>query len=180
MVEGALIWAARAGSRMAQGELVRRFGPRVWALCRRLDPEPEDAYQATWERILAHLDRFDPAGEGSFGGWVTRICHRLLVDRHRRRAVRVGLAGEELGEEIRGVDGGDTEDQLVMVLDARRLELALLALPEAGRRVVVLHHVHGLDLEEIAEAEGVPVGTLKSRLFRARARLAQCLSEVSS
>jgi RNA polymerase sigma-70 factor (ECF subfamily) len=178
MVEGALIWAARAGSRLAKGELVQRFGPRVWALCRRLDPDPEDAYQATWERILVHIDRFEPAGEGSFGGWVTRICHRLLVDRHRRRMVRAGPSWEELGEENGEVVAGEVEDQQVMALDGRRLELALLTLPEALRRVVVLHHVFGLELEEIAQTEGVPVGTLKSRLFRARVRLAQCLSEV--
>ena len=56
-----------------------------------------------------------------------------------------------------------------------RLEAALPLLAEEHRRVVVLHHLHGLPLEEIAAAEGVALGTIKSRLHRARARLLAAL-----
>ncbi len=141
-----------------------RWGPLVWALCARLDPDPEDAWQEVWEKILRALPGFDPHGPAQLSTWITRVTHHHLVDRHRARRRR---------------PTGDDED--VDALPAPEpvrhddLEAALAGLPEAHRRVVVLHHLHDLPLEDIAAAEGVPVGTVKSRLHRARNRLSEIL-----
>jgi RNA polymerase sigma-70 factor (ECF subfamily) len=158
------------GDPAAQRALVEAFGPRVQALCARLDPDPDDARQAAWERILAALPRFDPRGSGTIAGWIVAVTHRLLVDRHRRRVTRgVVLPLDGLAADVDAADA---------VADRRqRLERALGTLDPDVRRVVVLHHVYDVPLDEIAAAEGVAVGTVKSRLHRGRARLLARLSE---
>lgn len=162
--------AARSGDPEAWRSVLKQHGPRVWTLCRRLCHEPEDAYQEVWERVHRSLDRFDPA-RGSFEAWLTTIAHRHLIDRHRRRRVR----GEVLPLPDLRDPGPDPVAALSRRDRIRQVERALAALPEPARRVVVLHHLHDTPLAEIAAVEGVAVGTVKSRLHRARARLAEIL-----
>lgn len=157
--------------RPSADEVVTRHGPLVWALCRRLDPRPEDAYQEVWEKLLRNLDRFDPRGPASLKTWLATVTHRHLVDRHRRRTTR----GEVVPIEGAPPTPARGERELDRLRGMKRLEAAVAGLPEPHRRVVVLHHVHELPLEEIAAVEGVAVGTVKSRLHRARARLASTL-----
>ena len=173
----AAIPLAVRGDPAARRALVERYGPLIYGLCRRLDPDPEDCYQEIWEKLLRALHRFDPDGPASFKTWAATVAHRHLVDRHRRRKVR-GAAltlGGRRGEPASGQPGAL---EAVEVLERREaLERALARLPEAQRRAVVLHHIGGLSLERIARQEGVPEGTVKSRLHRGRARLARYLSE---
>ena len=167
------IQAATRGQQRARESVVKVLGPRLWALCRRLDPEPEDAYQAAWAHLFSRLDRFDVDGSASLSTWASTVTHRLLVDRHRRRQVRPFVPMGGLDE----VDTSqDAEATVARALDRRRLEAALSRLPEGARRVVVLHYIHGLPLSEIAVSEGIAVGTCKSRLHRARTQLAQLLA----
>ncbi|MDP2314139.1 MAG: RNA polymerase sigma factor [Pseudomonadota bacterium] len=165
LASGTLLALAIEGDPEARRSLIESLSPVVWSICRQLDPDPEDACQEIWEKVLRALPRFDPAGPASVKTWVARITHRHLVDRHRRRKVR-GIAV-------------DPDDELSVSVTPRpelgRLEGALAQLPDVHRRVVILHHVHGVALEDIAEEEGVPVGTIKSRLHRARARLMEIL-----
>jgi RNA polymerase sigma-70 factor, ECF subfamily len=154
--------------RPSADELVARHGPLVWALCRRLDPRPEDAYQEVWEKLLRNVGRFDPAGPASMKTWLTTVTHRHLIDRHRRRATR----GEVVPIEGAPPSPGHGAADLDRLRGVQRLEAAVAELPEPHRRVVILHHVHELPLDEIAAVEGVAIGTIKSRLHRARARLA--------
>jgi RNA polymerase sigma-70 factor, ECF subfamily len=153
----------------ARAALVAQHGPLVWGLCRRLCAEPEDAYQEVWARVFAALPRFDADGTATLRTWVATITHRHLVDRHRRRTVRGEVV--ELGELPAPLEGDPVERRR----DRDRLEAALQRLPEAHRRVVVLHHLHDLPLDRIATDEGVALGTVKSRLHRARARLLELL-----
>lgn len=147
--------------------VVAEHGGLVWALCRRLDPEPEDAWQESWEKVLRALPTFQPGGAASVKTWLVTIVHRHLVDRHRRRQVRGGVL--EADEVL------DERPLAPVALEAAEtsaaLEAALLALPEVWRRVVVLHHLHGVPLQDLAEQESVALGTIKSRLHRARAAL---------
>lgn len=133
----------------------------VRGLCRRLDPEPEDCAQEVWEKVIASQGRFDPA-KGSLRTWIATLTRRHIVDRHRRRAVR------EAALDPPAPPRPDPD----RVLD---LERALQRLPLAQRRAVVFHHHQGVSLEELAELEGVPVGTIKSRLHRGRAALVELL-----
>jgi len=159
------------GDQGARSRIVDRHGPRVYALCRRLAADPEDCYQEIWEKVLKALERFDPGGTASLGGWISVIARRHLTDRHRRLKVRgevVPLTG------LPAVDQG-IDERIAARQRRERLEAALQRLPYAQRQVVVLHHIHGLSLEAIAADEGVAIGTLKSRLHRGRARLSTLL-----
>ncbi len=150
--------------------ILLEHGPRLWALCRRLDREPEDAYQEVWEKLLRALPRFDPEGSASLKTWISTVANRHLIDRHRRARVR----GPVLGSVERAVNDAPGE-----ALDAHRrkaaLDRAVAALPEAQRRAVLMHHLGGLDIAAVAAAEGVAAGTIKSRLHRGRARLVELL-----
>lgn len=146
-------------------------GGLVWTICRRLSPDPEDAFQECWEKVIRALPTFDPDG-APLGTFIAVVTHRHLVDRHRRRRIR--------GDVLPFLDvpgGADVEREVAGREAVARLDAALDGLPAEQRRVVVMHHVHGLDLETIADAEGAPVGTVKSRLHRARAALVQRLGE---
>lgn len=163
--------AAQAGDPAARDALVRAHGRLVWALCHRLADDPEDAWQSAWERIFGALGRFDPAGPAALSTWIRTLTHRMLIDRHRRRVVR----GDVVPLDGIAAEGAGPEAEAGRALDGDRLERALAELPPDWRRLVVLHHVHGVPLAEISETEGVARGTLKSRLHRARARLVRLL-----
>lgn len=150
-------------------QLVRDHGPRIYAMCRRLDGDPDDAYQGVWEKVLRALGTFDPQRPTSFGAWIGTIARRHLIDRHRRRVVR-GV-GVEVGD--LPAAGPSAVDLVDRAQQQARLEAALARLPVAQRFVVVQHHIHGVPLASLAEDEGVSIGTIKSRLHRGRARLAQ-------
>jgi RNA polymerase sigma-70 factor (ECF subfamily) len=160
----AILIRAIGGDPDARRSFVELLSPLVWSICRRMDPDPEDACQEIWEKVLRALPGFDPNGTAQASTWVATIAHRHLVDRHRRRVVR----GVQVTPEDLPTSGGQRPE-------IAKLQGALERLPDPYRRVVLLHHVHGVALEEIAAGEGVPVGTIKSRLHRARARLVEDL-----
>lgn len=163
--------AATRGDRTAQSALIGTHGPKIWAMCARLAADPEDCYQEIWEKVLGALSRFNPAGPATLGTWISTIARRHLIDMHRRRRAR----GEPqtIGQ-LPALEPG-AEEQLAEQQRRARVELALQRLPEAHRRVLVLHHIHGVPLEELAREEEVAIGTIKSRLHRGRTRLAELL-----
>lgn len=163
--------AAISGDVEARAALVRRHGGLIWGLCARLTADPEDAWQEIWEKALRALPRFDPSGPARFSTWLATLAHRHLVDRHRRARVR----GEQVAVEPLAAVGPGPEEVVSQGERAARLEAALAQLPEPWRRVVVAHHLGELPLEAIAEAEGLPIGTVKSRLHRGRAALVSIL-----
>jgi RNA polymerase sigma-70 factor (ECF subfamily) len=155
-------------------ELVEAHGPSVWALCRRLAENPEDAYQDAWARIFKALPSFEPEGPASLKTWLHTIVHRRLIDLHRRRKTRGPVL--ELPEVA-----AETPDPELLLDRARRrqaLDRALSALPDDQRRIVLLHHIAGHPIDAIARIEGIAPGTVKSRLHRGRARLAELLEEL--
>ncbi len=158
---------------LSPAAVLGRHGPMVWGLCRRLAVDPEDAYQAIWEKVFQALHRFDPDGTASLRTWIATIAHRALIDRHRRRKVRGAI---EPTDKLPSVHPG--ADELIQARQRReRLERALIHLPAAQRRAVVLHHLNELPIADIAATEQATVGTIKSRLHRGRARLAELLAE---
>ena len=164
---------AQRGDRDELARILETHGPAVYGVCRRLSPDPDDCYQEVWEKVFAALARFDPNGPAALSTWILTIAHRHLVDRHRRRQVRgVVVPLQDVTDE--------SPDPYVHASDAqrrRRLEHALSQLSDEHRRVVVLHHVQGMSLEALAEGERVALGTVKSRLHRARAALLALLGE---
>lgn len=168
--ESELLRRAVAGERDCRAALLHAHGPRVWGLCRRLCPEPEDAYQEIWEKLFGRLDRFDPSGPASLATWISRVAHHHLVDRERTRRRR----GEQVP--IEALPPADSPERRIgFRLELDRVEDALAELVPEQRRVVVAHCVHGLPMKDIAADEGVALGTVKARLHRARAELFRLL-----
>jgi len=166
-----LIEASRAGKTEAYGILVRRYQDRLYPTVLRLTGCAEDAQdllQETFLRAYQKLGRFH--GESSFYTWVYRIAVNLALSGRRRRRPTVRW-GEGPGGPA--VDLRETDPSLPLERAERDriIQGALDALAADHRAVVVMKEFDGLRYEEIAAILGVPVGTVRSRLHRARCEL---------
>lgn len=142
-------------------------------MCRRLTGNDADANDAAQEALIAivrGLPRFD--GRSSVGTWVYRIATNAALDELRRRRRRPLPSGVETIELASGGHHTGTEQATA---DRLALEAALATLPEDFRVAVVLRDVADLDYADIAEVLGIPPGTVRSRIARGRAALADRL-----
>jgi RNA polymerase sigma-70 factor (ECF subfamily) len=173
--------AARAarGDRRALEVLLDRHANRIHALCRRVIVDPHDALDATQEAMIAivrGIRRFD--GRSAFTTWMYRVVTNAALDEVRRRNRRP-QPRDLHGFEPRATSmafargGGSSLDERV---GARvDIDAALAAIPEEFRVAVVLRDLCDLDYAEIATVLGVPPGTVRSRIARGRAALAEQL-----
>jgi len=153
--------------------------PLLWAsrrLCRGQEEKAEDLVQETLVRAYEAFLKGRYQEEANGNAWLLRILTNIAInDYHRRKLeLRIGLellasAGEVLSVQRQAV-GIPGASLLAATLD-EELELALAALPEKGRRCVTLVDLEGLEYDEAAALLGIPVGTVRSRLFRARRQL---------
>lgn len=173
-----LIRRCLAGDQKACRDLVQRYQRPVFSVIMRVVRSAEDAEdltQETFVRMFRALDRYDL--ERPFTAWLFTIATRIGIDHLRRRKVKtVSLSIAEPGstEErtIDVVDPGLRPDEVTSYGEEEDRASALInSLPEHYRIVVLLRHQQDLSYEEIAEALGVPLGTVKARIHRARALL---------
>ena len=174
-----LVTAAQGGDRGALDQLLRRHYDRVHAVCRRITGHEADAADAAQEAMIAivrNLDRFD--GRSSFGTWTYRIATNASLDELRRRKRRATpVSGDDDGEHHRrDTADPDSGQRIDAVGDHMALDVALRQLSDDYRLPVVLRDVANLDYAEIATVLDIPVGTVKSRIARGRAALAEALS----
>jgi RNA polymerase sigma-70 factor, ECF subfamily len=168
----ALIERYLRGDVDAFNELMRVHEDRVFAICLRMLRDREaalDATQETFITVFRKVDRF--AGHSAFSTWLYRVAVNTCYDQARRTARQ---ASEPLPE---GHDQADLEAQLALEAAELRpdLQAALAQVPAEFRSAVVLCDAEGLSLQTASEILGVPVGTVKSRLFRGRRLLAEIL-----
>jgi RNA polymerase sigma-70 factor (ECF subfamily) len=183
--ENSLIAACRAGRTEAFGVLVQRYQDRLYPTMLRLTGSADDALdllQDAFLRAFEKLDRFQ--GESSFYTWVYRIAVNLALSGRRRRRVtaRLGIGGGR-GELLDPQDDSSLSDPTLPLEQAERDDLiqsALNSLADDHRAVVVMKEFDGLHYEEIATILNVPVGTVRSRLHRARLDLRERLKGVVS
>lgn len=173
----ALAAAANAGDRGALEVLLARHLDRVHAICRRVTGHPEDALDATQEALIAvtrGLHRYD--GRSLFTTWLYRVTTNAALDELRRRKRRPEPA--ELVEDRRlggaGASSAPVESAVAARLD---VDAALAALSPEFRAAVVLRDLCDMDYAEIAEVLDVPIGTVRSRIARGRAAIADQLRE---
>lgn len=169
-----LVARVRQRDRAAARELVRAIGPRLAALVRRLGlpGEREDQLQGVVAHLLSVLDRFEPSGPAQFSTWMTTVATRwLLMEARKRRPTTVDVDDVALT----GPPELDPAHRAETHQFHAQLERALSTLPLPQRRAFVLSAIEGLTLPEIADCESVPVGTIKSRLSRARMALVMTL-----
>ena len=179
-----LVMRARNGDRDAFGELVVRHQRRVWRVCRQyLGPtDAEAAAQDSLVKAYTSLASFD--GRSAFTTWLTRIAINTCLDelrRQRREGLRVDEGTEQAGEDPMAAvpDGGPgPEARSIQRQAVARLAALERALPERQREIFRLRFYAELELEEIAAALGVHVGTVKTQLHRAVHRLREQLGDV--
>jgi RNA polymerase sigma-70 factor (ECF subfamily) len=171
----ALLAAVRGGDRRALEELLGRHYDRIHAICRRVIGEARDADDAAQEamiRIVRGLETFD--GRSSFSTWSHRVATNTALDELRRRSrrPRLQVVRDEPDEVPAEPVDDHAHDRIDAVADRAAIDQALARLPEEFRLAVVLRDVADLDYAEIADELGVPLGTVKSRIARGRALLA--------
>jgi len=170
-----LIDACRRGQTEAFGMLVRRYQDRLYPTVLRLTGSAEDAHdllQETFLRAYRKLGQFQ--GGSSFYTWVYRIAVNLaLGERRRRKTARPALDLTAHDRFDPPDDRAQTDPAAPLEREERdaRIQNALSALAPDHRAVVVLKDLDGLRYEEIAEMLKIPVGTVRSRLHRARHEL---------
>jgi RNA polymerase sigma-70 factor (ECF subfamily) len=173
-----LIQRARQGDRSAFAELVDKYRNRIFGYLLRMVGNREDALdlaQETFLRVFSSLDSFNP--DRPFKPWLYRIATNLAIDYLRRRRDVVSLDAplhNQEGWHLQLADEapGPVERQEQAEL-AEYLARLVSQLPENYRSAILLRHGHDLTYQQMAEILGVPVSTVKTRLFRARERLRQ-------
>jgi RNA polymerase sigma-70 factor, ECF subfamily len=165
----------------AFGEFVNRFERRIYAICYRYfgnSADAEDATQDTFLRIARHAGSF--TGGSMVSTWVYRVTVNTCHDLARRRARRPEnltadmTASVDASAQHESV-GWDPGDPAISREASEAVQAALLELDDVSRSLLILVAVQGMSYAEAAAAHDMPVGTAKSRVHRARARIADLL-----
>jgi len=181
--EMGLISSALAGDLDSFNTLALAYQSLVYNVAFRILGERFSAEDAAQQTFISAFRKLSSFRGGSFRSWLLRIVTNICYDELRRRkrypTSRLELQ-DEMGEEIESlkwmVDPGELpEDELERVDLARTIQACIDELPLEYRLVVVLVDIQGLAYAEAAKTLGLPLGTVKSRLARARARLCRCL-----
>jgi RNA polymerase sigma-70 factor (ECF subfamily) len=170
--DDALAAAAANGDRAALEALLRRHAGLVNAVCRRVLAHPEDALDAAQEAMIAIARKIHTFyGRARFTTWCYRVATNAALDEARRRSRRPSPV--DVVPEPRG--SGQSIDDLVA--DQLDVDAAMSLLSPDHRAAVALRDLVGLDYAEIGEVLGIPPGTVRSRIARGRAALADHLVE---
>lgn len=164
---------AQQGERAALDELVERYHPMIHALvwrmaCAKGDSHVADLVQDALIRVLQNIARFTPTGPARLSTWILTITTRVVLNDRRRNTHRDPPALEPTAYIDPATAASDREMSAAIAQ-------AVLELPEAQRIAFVLREYHDLDYAEIATVLDVDVGTVKSRLSRARAAVRDAL-----
>ncbi len=186
MDERALVEAAQQGDLAAFNALIEAHQQRAYHLALRIVRDVESAADATQEALLKAFRNLHMFHGGSFRAWLLRIVMNACYDHLRRQRVRRALSLEEVMASFDGdwplSAAAEGPERAVLRQElSERLSRAIDRLPVALRTVLILSDVEGLSYPEIAAAVGIPLGTVKSRLSRARAAVRRdLLSERAS
>jgi RNA polymerase sigma-70 factor, ECF subfamily len=165
-----LVLASKQGDQDAFSQLVLRYQRRIYNLVYRMVQHYEEASEITQEAFLAAWQGLPSfRGDARFATWLYRIAYncalRQLEARKRERALHAALQAEQALE-------GDSHQQAEARFDAREQQAVvqeqLAHLPAKYRIVLILRHLQEMTYEEMAEILAMPVGTIKTHLFRAR------------
>ena len=164
------------GAEEALAELYDRFGGVAYGVAQRILRDPalaqdavQDAFLAAWRTAAA----FDPA-RGNASTWLLTLVHRRAVDLVRREERRRA----DVLDETAPVASGDSTDEAAEIRAQRRtVQAALKQLPQEQREALELAYYGGLSQSQLAERLGIPLGTVKSRMFTALAALRGLLAE---
>ena len=182
--DDSLVRDVRRGSPTAFGAMMRRYNRRLYRTARAIlkdDSLAEDALQEAYLAAFRHMDEF--RGDAALGTWLTRIVvNQALQALRRSRRDRVVVPFDESDAQQEALNVADSpdagpENMLLRAQTRRLIERNIDALPEGYRTVFVLREVEDLTVEETAAALDIPAATVRTRLFRAKARLRESLAQ---
>jgi RNA polymerase sigma-70 factor (ECF subfamily) len=170
--EQQLIDRCRSGDDAAFGEIVDRYKDLVYGLIHRMIPDRggvDDLAQDVFLKVYRGIPYF--RGEARLSTWIFRIVQNVCVQWHAARKPEISLDGDRRRQ-------AGSDDRAFAELEARdRLQKAMDQLPPNYRMLVAAHYLEGVQYESLAEALNMPLGTVKTHLFRARRRLRELLEE---
>ena len=172
--EAELVARSQDGDLAAFNRIVERYQGQVYNVAARITgnrTSAEDVAQETFTSAYRSIRRFRG---GSLRAWLTRIASNLSIDaiRSSRRRPEESLDEHLLNPSFQPASDAESPEQRALSNElADRIQQAIMAAPEDQRALLVLIDVQGMSYEEAAEAVGVSVGTVKSRLSRARVRV---------
>lgn len=171
-----LVASAASGIEGGFEELVRRYQRPISAYVYRMVGDYETALDLTQEifiKIYGSLSRYRP--EFKFSTWIYKIAHNAAIDHLRRgsgreRSLTSGSGGSDSDQYDLPIESGGLTPEQQSEREERRVEIesVVRSLPTAYRELIVLRHSQDLTYEEIVDVTGLPLGTVKNRLFRAR------------
>lgn len=170
---------ALTGNSAAFGQLVCKYQDRLYNAVVHIAGSPEEAHDVVQDAFVQAFVKLETFKRRSaFYTWLYRIAFNVSVSRRRRhkKTLSVEQTRETSGEEP--VDNAAPNDRIEQLERAEQVRRALAMLSEEHRRVLVLREIEGFDYETIAETLDLAVGTVRSRLHRARMQLREQLAEV--
>ncbi|HSQ25413.1 MAG TPA: sigma-70 family RNA polymerase sigma factor [Pyrinomonadaceae bacterium] len=173
LADGELVLTAVSGREAAFEELVRRYQRPIASYVYRMVGDYDAALDLTQDvfiKVYNSLARY--RSEFKFSTWIYKIAHNTAIDHLRRHTVRDQImtsGGDGTRSEI-AIESRRLTPEQESEKEERRSEIesVVQSLPAAYRELIVLRHSHDLSYDEIAEVTGLPLGTVKNRLFRAR------------
>jgi RNA polymerase sigma-70 factor (ECF subfamily) len=187
LTDAELVARALQGHQEAYREIVVRFERPVYSLVARMVQDPglaEDLAQEVFIKAFRRLSTYDP--QRKLSSWLFKIAHNTTIDHLRRHAPETVPLEAERDDEHRGglaavLSDTSTENPSAAAERkdmARALERAIARLRPEYRESVVLFYIEGASYQEICEATGLPLGTVKTNLHRARKELAQAMADL--
>jgi RNA polymerase sigma-70 factor (ECF subfamily) len=181
--DAALVDPVRRGDTTAFAALMRRYNRRLYRTARAIlkdDGAAEDALQEAYVAAFNHIGEY--RGDAALGTWLTRIVvnqalQALRRTRRERVVIPIDESGSERVEEIADVPSSTPENQALRGEMRRLIERKIDELPESYRAVFMLREVEDMTVDETAAALDIPAATVRSRLFRAKARLRESLAQ---
>lgn len=182
-IDGLLVQATLAGNRQAFGELVERYQDRLFNMLVRVLGSRDDASEVLQDAFVQAYTKLETfRGSAQFYTWMYRVALNLACS-HRRRNKR--RRDEQSVDQIRELSGAEPvdpslqpEQTALRVEQAELVQAALLEISDEHRQILVLREMEDCSYETIAEILDLPVGTVRSRLFRARLQLKERLESM--
>jgi len=180
--EAELIRLCLDGDSNAFDSLVARHYRGIYNMIYRMLGNAEDAADLTQETFLRAYTRLETFHLGrSFSAWIRRVAANLCIDHLRGRGEPAASLDERLEAGIEQADANPAnapQEQLEIAEDSRRVLAAVQKLPPKQRAVLIMRHIEGMTLEEIAAALRWPLGTVKVNLFRGRQAVREMVGDL--
>ncbi len=188
VTDEALVARAQAGDHHAFGQLVLRWQQKMFALALREVQDETEAYEVVQDAFVSawqSIGRFRQ--DSKFSTWMYRItlnrCRDWFRSRKRSPIVSLDRGGPEVRDEVRlaeekaSLAAEPSEDGVIRRFELELVQRAMRRLPEAQRHAIILKEFQGLTLQEIADATGKPLSTVKTRVYQGLVTLRRLLAE---